>query len=454
MLWYEWIISILLFIISLGALICIHEAGHLSMAKLFKVYCREYSIGFGPAILHKRKEGKETYFSIRVIPFGGYVAMYGEEGDGVVEENENIPPERSIEGVKKWKKAIIVSAGVILNAVLALILIGISDIAFPSIAFTRNASVEESSLIVEKGVKENDQLEFIYPESSLKDDMISPFEYKILEDEKVTRAGSFFIIDTNSTLKDGDHCVLTFSPNGNKNNPNFADCVNAYKAVSKTELESKTHSKELFGEWAATESSPEYYPNIDEGLVALDEKSVILTNLCFKKAENEETFDVALELKTVQSGKGYKIEDIGLSFKTDKYWLPFGQRVKNTFIDYGNASVTVFRGIGELFRSGVRNMSGIVGIFETSAQLYSNYTFATYLYFWGLISVNLAIFNLLPFPGLDGWQLLVTAIEGITKKKLPKKFKTIMSMIGLGLLFALMIAVIVMDILRIGGALL
>ena len=96
-------------------------------------------------------------------------------------------------------------------------------------------------------------------------------------------------------------------------------------------------------------------------------------------------------------------------------------------------------------------MSGIVGIFDTSASLYSQYTFSTYLFFWGLISINLAIFNLLPFPGLDGWQLLVTAIEGITRKKIPAKLKGIMSFIGLGLLFALMIAIVVLDILRIVG---
>ena len=127
------------------------------------------------------------------------------------------------------------------------------------------------------------------------------------------------------------------------------------------------------------------------------------------------------------------------------------QRMKYTFEDYGNASVAVFKGIGMLFTGGLRNMSGIVGIFTTSAQLYGNYQFATYLYFWGLISVNLAIFNLLPFPGLDGWQILVTTVEGITRKKIPNKVKSIVSFVGLALLFLLMIAVISFDVLRIVG---
>nr|HPM07780.1 site-2 protease family protein [Bacilli bacterium] len=57
-----------------------------------------------------------------------------------------------------------------------------------------------------------------------------------------------------------------------------------------------------------------------------------------------------------------------------------------------------------------------------------------------------AIFNLLPFPGLDGWQLLVTAIEAITRKKVPTKVKAIISAVGLVLLFGLMIFITIKDI--------
>ena len=65
---------------------------------------------------------------------------------------------------------------------------------------------------------------------------------------------------------------------------------------------------------------------------------------------------------------------------------------------------------------------------------------------WALISINLGIMNLLPFPGLDGWHLLVTAIEGITRKELPKKFKNIVSTVGMILLFGLMIVILFKDI--------
>ena len=66
--------------------------------------------------------------------------------------------------------------------------------------------------------------------------------------------------------------------------------------------------------------------------------------------------------------------------------------------------------------------------------------------YWGFISVNLAIFNLLPFPGLDGWQLLVLIIEGTTRKKIPEKVKNIVSLVGIGLLLLLMVFIVGKDV--------
>ena len=92
------------------------------------------------------------------------------------------------------------------------------------------------------------------------------------------------------------------------------------------------------------------------------------------------------------------------------------------------------------------SVSGLVGIgFETTSIL-KNFGVGTFIYIWGLISVNLAIVNLFPFPGLDGWQLLVTAVEGATRKKFPEKIKNIVSFIGIALLFLLMIAIVVKDL--------
>jgi regulator of sigma E protease len=75
------ILIVLMFIIGLLFLITIHEFGHFIFAKLFGVYCFEFSIGFGKKIIRRKKKYSETFFCIGVVPLGGYVAMYGEDDD-------------------------------------------------------------------------------------------------------------------------------------------------------------------------------------------------------------------------------------------------------------------------------------------------------------------------------------------------------------------------------------
>ena len=461
------IVSIILFIVSFGALICIHEAGHLSMAKLFKVYCKEYSIGFGPKIFSRKKEGKETRFSIRAIPLGGYVAMYGEGGEEDP-ELKDIPKERSLEGIKKWKKAIILSAGVILNAVLAFVLIFVSDVAFPTKAYTSKAHVEKNSIVAKANIKDDDRLNFVYPSSYEKVNKDGTktylsFTYEFTDKDKILHSGSFYIVDSEVTLSNAKvdysskRFVAGYIFSGNKNEPLFSDGLMLFKAIEKDDLKTAlkydTDLKKDFISWSKQSGAPEYYPNFEEEVFTPADKSKFTLVLSF--TSGKKTKSISPEITANLTKKGTKsvlsYTNIGLSFQIESFYAPFGERLKETFVDYGRAAGAVFKGIGVLFTGGIRNMSGIVGIFSMSTSLYTQHTFATYLFFWGLISVNLAIFNLLPFPGLDGWQLLVTAIEGITHKKLPNKFKTIMSIIGLALLFALMIAIVVLDILRIVG---
>ena len=445
MAWWEWIISVILFLVALTVIVAIHEAGHLSMAKLFNVYCREYSIGFGPAIFKKKRKGGETYFSIRAIPLGGYVSMYGEEM--VLEDGENIPPERSIEGIKKWKKIIVVSAGVILNAVTAFVLILISNVAFPLVRTTSLATVNPESVAYEVGIRDDNRLQIYHAKSQEVDQdgviSIAPLQSTFTNEKGSLEAVAFFVIDSDITYNDYHYC-LTYYPVTTKHDNVLTDCLTLYVAADKEAVMKDEDLKAVYETWTQEEDAPQYYPNFKSKFEFHDEE--IPVKLRFKNADDEiSTYPV-----TLKSQEG-KLVDIGVSLKLENVWLPFGQRMVNTFADFGSASVAVFKGIGMLFTGGIRNMSGFVGIFNYSAQLYGSYAFSTYLYFWGLISINLAIFNLFPFPGLDGWQIVVTTVEGITKKKIPEKVKSIVSIIGLVLIFALMIAVVAMDILRIVG---
>lgn len=103
------ILAILLF----GLLVGIHELGHFTAAKLFGVKVLEFSLGMGPALL--KKQGRETLYSLRAIPFGGYCAMMAED-----EESED---PRAFTNQAPWKRAIILCAGAFMNFLLGLVIV-------------------------------------------------------------------------------------------------------------------------------------------------------------------------------------------------------------------------------------------------------------------------------------------------------------------------------------------
>lgn len=83
------IVNIILFVVILGIIVAVHELGHLIFAKRAKILCFEYAIGMGPVLY--RKKNKETDFSIRAIPIGGFVSMAGEQmSTAMIREDQTI----------------------------------------------------------------------------------------------------------------------------------------------------------------------------------------------------------------------------------------------------------------------------------------------------------------------------------------------------------------------------
>ena len=147
------IIAILKTLIMLGVLVIIHEGGHFAVAKLCKVKVNEFSIGFGKSIWSKEYKG--TMYSVRIVPFGGYVAMEGEE-----EESEE---EGSFSKCDFWKKLAIASAGPIVNIVFGLlvyfILISVIydiQIAFKSTLNFAGTFLESIKMMLTGGVRVED----------------------------------------------------------------------------------------------------------------------------------------------------------------------------------------------------------------------------------------------------------------------------------------------------------
>lgn len=138
----DFIIGILAFIIMLSVIVILHELGHFLVARHFGVYCKEFSIGMGPALY--QHEGKETTFSIRAIPFGGYVMMAGEEDGSQNDEDDwlkNVPENRRLNKISKWKQVCVMMAGIVMNILLAWII-------YMAVAVSQGYVVEEAKPVV------------------------------------------------------------------------------------------------------------------------------------------------------------------------------------------------------------------------------------------------------------------------------------------------------------------
>ena len=524
------ILYILLFILCLSVLIMIHEAGHLITAKMFRVYCFEYSIGFGPKIFSiKRKKG-ETYFSLRAIPFGGYVSMYGEAE--TVPEGLEIDPSRSLLSIARWKRAIIMVAGVTMNFILALVVFFVVEIAFPAYqSHYAHVVVSQDTIAYNLGIRDGD---FIYAErysdssagTLIFYDDEATIKYEDNTDDTVYFGYSFAnltikdtslysnsiayksvvndtIVSSPDVIKTVDEIVTeTLSSDLNIEVSGYVNAIviddnnrNVYFLIqddfhSSSEnsilvVKNYTDGEErlkliqlpIGGEIKVIGNVGEPYVSDDityqtlnfseyrfrsidlsgGDLLTHKEEGKTPTSLSFNahkvdessnNGKGVETFaftDIAL----TKSGSKYRLpNDIGLSMQLEQIWNNFGEAVKYSFQDWGNAAVVIFKSLGMLLTSAEswKDVSGIIGIGVISTQVLQQNGVGSFLHLWAMISVNLGIVNLLPFPGLDGWQLLVIFVEGVFKKEIPPKVKGIVSIVGIGLLFILMIAIVVKDL--------
>ena len=105
--------SIIIMILLLSLLILVHEFGHFIFGKLLGFTVLEYAIGFGPVIF--KKQGRETLYSLRLIPFGGFCKFAGEDGEDKAEKgnfNEQSCP----------KRFMVLVAGAVFNIILGFVL--------------------------------------------------------------------------------------------------------------------------------------------------------------------------------------------------------------------------------------------------------------------------------------------------------------------------------------------
>jgi membrane-associated protease RseP (regulator of RpoE activity) len=451
--------NILLMLVILGVLVSIHEAGHLVAAKSFRVYCFEYSIGFGPSIIRKKRKKGETYFKLCVLPLGGYVSMYGEPG--VVPDGVEAPEEsRSLERIPKWKKSIVLLAGVTMNFVLGLVLIYVSACCphYYSAYYDGSSSISLSSDASIATVN-------LRPTYS---DAIKSYLEKEEEGKKTYEATDYVLLLPSEETYEG-----TTYGYGLCSGVTVTGMSSKYVMVYVPQnlVSGKDLAQSVYFYLESDESRPEAYASIGLSKKAnVAESSLVIDKLAdgakitipqlnfvpvrssdFDLENGQKDWQKAFESRKTLTNLEIEIEngaykDTGIYLPAIKGSLSFGKTWSEwaRLVPYSCGAVV--KGVASIFTSGLKNVSGIIGMTAALPSVEAMGGVGYVFLYAGLISINLAFFNLLPFPGLDGWALLVTVIEGVSKKKVPERAKNIVSYVGLALLLGLMLVIMVKDV--------
>lgn len=122
-------LSLLWFILILGAIVAVHEFGHFIFAKLSGMYVYEFSIGMGKKIFGKKRKGGETEFCIRAIPLGGFCSIAGEDL-----ENKDVPKERQMCNKNFVSRFLVLFAGAFNNFLFAFLILFISALIYGGIS--------------------------------------------------------------------------------------------------------------------------------------------------------------------------------------------------------------------------------------------------------------------------------------------------------------------------------
>jgi regulator of sigma E protease len=438
--------DVILFLLCLSFVVCIHEAGHLAVAKACKVYCFEYSIGFGPAFFkhtfkHKKKgaDGKylfdasgkavkepgETKLCLRVLPLGGYVSMAGEMTDGDV--GVLVPKERTLNGVNHAKQLAIMLAGITMNFILAFILLladyGLCD-QYKTDASTNMVTVGDNTAGSNAGLVTGDRIIGLYQTYYLTDtstNTVVTREFPIEADRKELTSYQTFITGAPAQTYD----TLT------------KDCV-SYAAQDVIFHNLDTTLTVISG--------------FDGLVVNTDSTRVMHLTYYPKDTTVTTTKDVTLSyVESTLNSQTIRIFDkLGISPTIVSFRYGAGEAWGVAGKQFGNLFVNLYGALGSLFTpSGWQNVGGIISVYKLSAEATgSSAGFGNFLLIWGYISLNLGCFNLLPFPGLDGWQALIAIIESIRRKKIPSKYKNIANTVGIIILFVLAGLLLIKDIMH------
>lgn len=450
--------SIIATIVILGVLIFVHELGHFATAKWVDIEVPRFSIGLGPKMFGFTRG--ETEYVVAWLPLGGYVRMAGMDDMEALEGGEHDASEakssgRDFESKSLPARALVISAGVIMNVLFAWLLFSIIGLAW---------GVRQAPPPVVGDVLE----QFLTAETTAL--------AHIPQDARITRVNGTAVSDwsqvqealNNAMAADSLRLEFAAAPTVAVALP----AVDSLRGRVLSAMEPEVHRPARVG--SVSDDSPAQRAGLEAGDRLVRIAGDTITGWHDMVAAVEHRPGQALPV--VVDRDGARVE---LTLTPDRRELADGmlirgrigvaptQRVIDAYprahmgplaaVGYGGReTVRITRMIlgylGGLFtgRESPRDVGGPILIYQISEQVVQ-IGFDAFLNFMALFSINLAILNLLPIPILDGGQLLFLGVEAVRGKALSIEQRMRLSQVGLVLVVAIMVWALANDVLRLFG---
>jgi len=444
------------FVITLGILVFVHELGHFLAAKMCGMRAEVFALGMGNRLFGYNKVngfslgrldpsvelGNRTDYRVAAFPIGGYVKIAGMIDESFDTEFVGTAPEPwEFRAKPMWQRMLVISAGVIMNIFLAIIVFwGINYSQGRSLrATTEVGYVIENTPAAKAGLQAGDRILSINGERIKNWDVILTKVY-------VENGGR----DLKFTVERNGKDLDLFLPRASIPEPTELS-FGMISAMMEVDIKSVEHGSPA--ERAGLK------PN--DVLVTMDGKPITFNQIVVDIVKSHAGKPLKMEWKRgTESLQGTVIptEDgrigVGLESRftgpldTVNYSLfgAFPQGLR----DIVNVTSLSFQQIWQMATGKIafrKNIGGPIKIAQLATQT-AERGVVTYLGFLGLLSISLAILNVLPFPALDGGHLLFLVYEAIFRREIPIKIKLMLQRAGVALLLVFMTFVLINDIIN------
>jgi regulator of sigma E protease len=452
------LIAVLALIIVLGVLVFVHEAGHFIAAKWAGIYVHRFSLGLGAPIKALTRKRGETEYTISWLPLGGYVKMASKEEEATSSALEGgkatdpVPPDRVFEAKPVWKRMIVILAGVTMNALFAWMV-------FTYLA-AKNGEAILATTQVGRVVAES------LPATASDLGRLEP-------GDRITAINGVPVNSWNDVER-----LLQSAPGDDLRIRVDGRPSEFIARASADDLESRLAISQLIYPYrpavldtivAGTPAASAGFASGDT-ILSIDGTPIVqwydMVGLIEPAAGRELTVELAgpsgrRAIKVTPRSEAVPAGDstrqvgrIGVGPKLDVRYrdYSFGEAVKAGTDQTIAASTLIVRSLKGMIKGLIspRTLGGPVAIGQMAGQSL-RLGVDPFLAFMALISVNLAVLNLLPIPVLDGGQFIFLLAEGVTRRPLSLKLRERLTAVGLVLIVLLMVFAFSNDILKVFG---